>query len=588
MPVSILPAGPIRAAQNAQVQIQLLGNIDLPAVAKDFDFIRRGAGSGTFDGWQMETEDVGLPSEAYAEINFTMPPAVEGKMFGIGLTNNLNFDRTATFRVTGAGGASTGELYLNDALVATVSMPRYPQPDGRDYWKIKIVSGQFLVYHFGRINAQNFDYVLQCGVNLPTVCAWQILGLRGSASFDNDNNSITRAPFSRANPNPACWQVSANPNLIVAGGGDRYTLTMPSADGVYNFSAVYPGAGAGILSIIVGAITFSADECGSEQPAGSRITLRHNGGASAQIQVSGGVIIPQTSIWILPNNPGIYTAELFLNGATTGAICTITVVPQLAVENVRDGFLDGIAPGTAQQLIANLPNTTFSSPTHPGAVLPRGMFFAAGNENGKFGKADYAIIARNGSQTFEFTIEVLPQYPRFPEPKRTLPNVPEFPLIKDTGERGCPDRRTLNLSPVRRWDLAYEGLLLRREDNPPVDSDCTDETDGDNSSETLDLFWLLVRGGAEPFWFADEDGKLWANTYFDSMSRTHEDWESQDRAVRLIREGCCEADEDLPPVASHPPPDAIQPLPAPTGLRGMILNVANPSAPTGLRGTILN
>lgn len=605
MPVSILPAGPIRAAQNSQVQAQLLGSIDLPASALLLDFIQRGAGTGTFAGWQMETQDFGLPAEAYAEINFVMPVAAEGKMQGIGLTNNLNFGQTVSWRVNGAGGVRIGEFYAGDALIASIALPPNAQPNNFDYWKIKITNGQFLVYQFTRINPSYYDYVLQGGINLPLVCAWQILGLRGNSSFDNNINSITRAPFSRANLNPGCWQVSANPNLTVAGGGDRYTLTMPSADGVYDFSAIYPGAGAASLSIVVGAITFSAAECGSQQPAGSRITLNHNGGQTAQIQVSGGVVIPQTSIWILPNNPGIYTAELYLNGVTTGAICTIHVVPLLSIENVNDGFLDGIAPGTAQQLIANLPNTVFSSPTHPTAVLPSGMFFAAGDENNNFGKADYVVTARNGTQIYEFTIEILPQFPRFPAPRKTQPNVPEFPLIKDNGERGCPDRRTLNLSPVRRWDLAYEGLLLRREDNPPLDSDCADdETAGDNSSETLDLFWLLVRGGAEPFWFADEDGALWENTYFEQMTRTHEDWESQDRAVRLIWEGCCETETDLPPVVPHPPPDVIlppaaptglratvfgiAPPPSPTGLRGMILGIAPPPAPTGLRGAVLN
>ncbi len=524
------------------------------------------SGTGTFVGWTLLRSSDFISYNANAEIYFDIPcVAGSGKFAGVGVTSNSALSQTFTCRFEQNGGSYDANIYQNGTLVST-----FPGIVCGDQFRWRLFNGQIWLEKYTIIIEppdppyyplpyEFWDPIYQTAT--PNVCGWYPLKLIGSAGAFPA--TIIRSAFQSTSLSESCWSFTMSVGVAMTGTGNTRLLTVPSGNGTYLFTASYAD---GIISetmlLIVGAgggggIQFTNAGCGSQKVAGSIVTLTHNAGSTATIQVSGGLLIPNTNPvrWQLPTVPGIYFAEIYLNNIATGVKCTITVVEPLYILECQNSVIEGIPPGQSLQLTSNLTGVVWSCVNEILAISPTGLFHAENAENGTFGEKWYQIKAVKDGQIKYCWIHVLPEYPRCPMPNDTKTFAPKFSIIKDVGERGCPDRRSIGAAAVYRWKLGYKSLFTFKDDFEHCEMTEAEKLAfcDDRSYETLLCFYKQVRGESLPFWFRDNEGTLWNNVYFEDFSNENynEDENLQNVFASLIWESCCDdAPNDCPPPAT--------------------------------------
>lgn len=349
---------------------------------------------------------------------------------------------------------------------------------------------------------------------------------------------------------PSCfdWQVSGG--TIVAA-GQNATYTAPIVPGQYVLKISAPGAGEVTAQIEVGNLIFSGNACGGQVVEGTIVEFTGNGGAGAQLEADGGVIIDSTH-WLAPSVPGLYNLVYSINGQSQN--CQIEVVPQLRIEGVVNQEFTGVIPNQQILFQANCPDAKFSSPNCPECINVLGVFVAPDyTATDTFGQASIEVVVKGCGQEISFDVVIDPVFPT-PElggatPTKTLPVVEKYNVTKHQSEGGSPTYYDDGNAPERVWKLSYKDLLLCPVGEIPegFKLNCPDQPTTllqQQHVQRLDKFYRLVRGIARPFTYIEDNGNVWRKCHFNKeMTRDHKDWYTQQsREVEIVWNGACEAE----------------------------------------------
>lgn len=357
------------------------------------------------------------------------------------------------------------------------------------------------------------------------------------------------------------------PEIIISGEGCRRCFEAPNKNGDFPISFSYPDIDPIECTIRVEDLQIYSPDCDDENSfglIGTYITVNHNGGASAELIVSGGIVIDAYT-WLLPVVPGRYSYKVRSNGIET-EVCYLNVVRRLDVEGVDEGVFDNVAPGEILEFKANCEGAVFTSLTHP-ELLDGNVFRADGGDEDSFGSFESIIKVEGCGQIGYFTVIVMPIYPIplfcGPKPKTIPIGKPERNVTRNVSTGMNAEWLLHNRIPVITWKgLSYVGLpyiLPDKETDPcklnlsciqpdkPTIAGCSRSL---MSAKRLDDFVNFVNeeyGGFAYLDLRESPPKLYKNVHFDKISdpTSSGHWKtSQRRSYDLIWFPCCENREN--------------------------------------------